>query len=563
MSIDLLIKNGTVIDGSGAPRFMADVAIDKGKVVGIGRLNQRAQQTIDAQGQVVSPGFVDGHTHMDAQIFWDPLGASSCYHGVTSVVMGNCGFTLAPCAEAQADFVFRNLERAEDISREAMLSGITWGWETYPEFMDAIDGLPKGINYAGYIGHSALRTHVMGERAFSEQATEDDLKRMAHEVNSSVAAGAIGFSTSRTPNHITADDRPVASRVADWSEVEYLVKSMGQTGKGIFELAGESPGRNPERIKDYLGRLKALAVESGVPQTWGMFSTRLAPDLWRPYFDLLNETNAAGGRMFAQVHTRALNTLLSFATQMPFDTWDVWKDLRALPLDEQKVRLQDAGLRARLVEVASQPYTGPKVVGVEARPPDWDWLFIMDSMLGEHPRGADVARERGVHPVELLIDLSLEKDMLQFFRQPVANELEDDIIEMIRHPHSVPTFSDSGAHVSQIMDSSLQTHLLAHWVREREALTLEQAVRQITYDTATCWGLHDRGLLRKGMNADVVIFDPQTVAPGMPEVVHDLPAGAKRLRQFAEGISHTIVNGEVVLAHNEPTGALPGELIRC
>jgi len=353
MSVDVLIKNGTVIDGSGSPRFVADVAINEGKIVGIGRLSDKADQTIDAEGQVVSPGFVDGHTHMDAQIFWDPLGASSCYHGVTSVVMGNCGFTLAPCAEAQADFVFRNLERAEDISREAMLKGITWGWETYPQFMDAIEALPKGINYAGYIGHSALRTHVMGERAF----------------------------TSRTPNHITADDRPVASRVAEWSEVEYLVKSMGTTGKGIFELAGESPGRNPDRVNDYLTRLKNLAVESGVPQTWGMFSTRLAPDLWRPYFDLLHETNAAGGRMFAQVHTRALNTLLSFATQMPFDTWDVWKDLRALPLDEQKVKLQDAGLRARLVEVASQPYTGPKVVGVEARPPDWDWLFIMDSML--------------------------------------------------------------------------------------------------------------------------------------------------------------------------------------
>ncbi|MEM7220255.1 MAG: amidohydrolase family protein [Pseudomonadota bacterium] len=563
MSVDLLIKGGTVVDGSGAPGYRADVAVAGGRIVGIGRLNVKARQTVDAEGRVVAPGFVDGHTHMDAQVFWDPLGASSCYHGVTSVVMGNCGFTLAPCAEDQADFVFRNLERAEDISRDAMLSGIRWGWETYPEFMDCVDALPKGINYAGYIGHSALRTHVMGERAFEEQATEDDLAAMARCVVEAVEAGAIGFSTSRTPNHITADDRPVASRVAQWSEVEAIVKAMGATGKGIFEIAGESTGRDPERIREYLDRLRDLAVESGVPQTWGMFSTRVAPDYWRPFFDLLHETNAAGGRMFAQVHTRELNTLLSFATQMPFDKRELWCDLRALPLDEQKARLQDADYRARLVEIANREHTGGKVVGVEARPPDWDWLFVLDSMTGEHPRVADVARERNVDPVELLIDLSLENDMRQFFRQPVANESKADQIEMIKHPHSVPTFSDSGAHVSQIMDSSLQTHLLAYWVREHEELTLEAAVRSITYDTATAWGLHDRGLVRKGLNADLVVFDPQTVAPQMPEVVHDLPAGAKRLRQYADGISHTIVNGEVVLEDNVHTGALPGHLIRC
>ena len=563
MSYDLLIKGGTVVDGSGAPRFRADVGVRDGRIAAIGRLNGRAGRTIDADGQVVAPGFVDGHTHMDAQVFWDPLGASSCYHGVTSVVMGNCGFTLAPCAEAQADFVFRNLERAEDISRDAMQTGITWNWETFPEYLDCVAALPKGINYAGYIGHSALRTHVMGERAFTEQATEDELAAMARAVKEAVAAGAIGFSTSRTPNHITADDRPVASRVAHWSEVEHIVNAMGETGKGIFEIAGESPGRDPERINDYLARLKQLAVTSGVPQTWGMFSLRIAPDFWRPYFKLLEDTQAAGGRMFAQVHTRALNTLLSFATQMPFDTREEWCDLRALPLPEQKARLQDAAYRERLIEIANREHRGPKVVGVEARPPSWDWLFIMDDMLGEHPRVADVARERGMDPVALLIELSLEKDMLQFFRQPIANENEADIIEMIQHPLAVPTFSDSGAHVSQIMDSSLQTHLLAHWVRNEQALSLEQGVRRITFDTASAWGLHDRGLVRKGLNADLVVFDPDTVGPRMPEVVHDLPAGAKRLRQYADGISHTIVNGEVVLEDNRHTGALPGQLIRC
>lgn len=255
MPHDLLIKNGFVVDGSGAPRFAADVAVKDGKIVKIGRINELAKQTLDAQGQVVSPGFVDGHTHMDAQIFWDPLGTCSCYHGVTSVVMGNCGFTLAPCAAADADFVFRNLERAEDLSREAMLAGIDWTWETFPEFMDVVDDLPKGINYASYMGHSALRTYVMGERAFSETATDDDLRAMVKEVKASMAAGAVGFSTSRTYNHLTADDRPVASRIADWNEVSTLVNAMGEVGGGIFEIAGETPGRKPERQREYFERL--------------------------------------------------------------------------------------------------------------------------------------------------------------------------------------------------------------------------------------------------------------------------------------------------------------------
>ncbi|MFB3103814.1 MAG: amidohydrolase family protein, partial [Pseudomonadales bacterium] len=290
MTYDLLVKNGTVIDGSGGARYRADVAVQDGQIVAIGRLNEKAATVIDAEGHVVSPGFVDGHTHMDAQVFWDPIGSCSCYHGVTSVVMGNCGFTLAPCRESEADLVFRNLERAEDISRDAMLAGINWSWETFPEFLDAVDDLPKGINYAGYIGHSALRTYVMGERAFTDLATEDDLKKMCAQVQQAMIAGAVGFSTSRTRNHLTTDGGPVASRIAEWDEVRAIVNAVGETGKGIFEIAGETPGRKPERVRDYFDRLKNLAVESGVTQTWGMFSTRVAPELWRPYFNLLDET---------------------------------------------------------------------------------------------------------------------------------------------------------------------------------------------------------------------------------------------------------------------------------
>ena len=562
MTYDLLIKNGTVVDGSGSPSYRADVAVSGGKIAAIGRINERAKQTIDAEGHVVSPGFVDGHTHMDAQIFWDPIGSCSCYHGVTSVVMGNCGFTLAPCKQEDADMVFRNLERAEDLSRDAMLEGIDWRWETFPEFLDVVDELPKGINYAGYIGHSALRTYVMGERAFADAASEDDVRQMQQLVKQAMHSGAIGFSTSRTFNHLTADDRPVASRLAEWDEVRAIVNAVGETGKGLFEIAGEAPGRDPERIAEYHGRLRDLAVESGVPQTWGMFSVRAAPDLWRPYFDLLDETAAAGGRMFAQVHSRALSSLLSFESNTPFDSWEYWSQFRQLPLAEQAAKMRNPEIITKLVEVASREYTGPRIVGAEARPPEWDYIYPMDDMVYDKPSMAELARAKGVHPVELMIDMALQRDLKMFFRQPIANEDQSQVLDMMKHPRSLITFSDSGAHVSQIMDSSLQTHLLSYWVREKQAMTLEDAVKQITYNTATMWGLHDRGLLREGMAADLVVFDPQTIGARMPDVVHDLPAGAKRLKQTADGILNTVVNGEILLSNNEHSGAVPGRLLR-
>ena len=562
MAYDLLVKNGTVVDGSGSPGYRADVGIIDGKIAAIGRINEGAKQTIDAEGHIVSPGFVDGHTHMDAQIFWDPIGSCSCYHGVTSVVMGNCGFTLAPCKQEDADMVFRNLERAEDLSRDAMLEGIDWRWETFPEFLDVIDELPKGINYAGYIGHSALRTYVMGERAFSDAASEDDVRNMQQLVKQAVQAGAIGFSTSRTFNHLTADDRPVASRIAEWDEVRAIVNAVGETGKGLFEIAGEAPGRDPERIAEYHGRLRDLAVESGVPQTWGMFSVRAAPDLWRPYFDLLDETAAAGGRMFAQVHSRALSSLLSFESNTPFDSWEYWSEFRQLPLTEQAAKMRNPEIKAKLIEIASREYTGPRIVGAEARPPEWNYIYPMDDMVYDKPSMAELARAKGVHPVELMIDMALERDLKMFFRQPIANEDQAQVLDMMKHPRSVITFSDSGAHVSQIMDSSLQTHLLSYWVREKQAMTLEEAIKQITYNTATMWGLHDRGLLREGMAADLVVFDADTIGARMPDVVHDLPAGAKRLKQTADGILNTVVNGEILLTNNEHSGAVPGQLLR-
>ena len=564
MQYDLLIKNGTVVDGSGLPRFQADVAIAEGKITAIGKIRENAREIIDAEGHVVSPGFVDGHTHMDAQVFWDPLGTCSCWHGITSVVMGNCGFSLAPCSEEDKLLVMRNLERAEDISPEAMEAGIKWSWTTYPEYLDAVERLPKGINYSAYIGHSALRTYVMGERAFSEEATPDDLEAMKREVRSAIQAGAAGFTTSRTRNHQTPDGQPVASRLATWDEVRQLVGVLGELNSGVFEIAGEDTGLNPERIQDYCNRLKALAVDTGVPVTFGMFSAPKAPDYWRPFFALADETAEAGGRMFIQVHSRPISVLQSFESVTSFDKLPVWRDIRKLSLAEQEAALRNPDMRQKLVQAANQPpQEGTRAVGAEARAANFKWLFpIMDRAVPPYRSVAEIAAERNQDPVETYIELALDKGLRRFFMQPLTNTHEPSTLEMMQHPRSVITFSDSGAHVSQIMDSSLQTHLLSHWVREKEALTLEEAVRQLSFVPASHWRLAGRGLLREGWNADVVIFDPQTVEPQVPELTHDLPAGARRLKQKANGFLATIVNGEVVLRNNEHTGALPGQLLR-
>ena len=564
MQYDLLIKNGTVVDGSGLPRFQADVAIAEGKIAAIGKIREGAKEIIDAEGHVVSPGFVDGHTHMDAQVFWDPLGTCSCWHGITSVVMGNCGFSLAPCSEEDKLLVMRNLERAEDISPEAMEAGIKWSWTTYPEYLDAVERLPKGINYSAYIGHSALRTYVMGERAFSEEATPDDLKAMKREVRSAIQAGAAGFTTSRTRNHQTPDGQPVASRLATWDEVRHLVGVLGELNSGVFEIAGEDTGLNPDRIQDYCNRLKALAVDTGVPVTFGMFSAPKAPDYWRPFFALADETAAAGGRMFIQVHSRPISVLQSFESVTSFDKLPVWRDIRKLSLTEQEAALRNPDMRQKLVRAANQPpQEGTRAVGAEARAANFKWLFpIMDRAVPPYQSVAEIAAERNQDPVETYIELALDKGLKRFFMQPLTNTHEPSTLEMMQHPRSVITFSDSGAHVSQIMDSSLQTHLLSHWVREKEALTLEDAVHQLSFVPASHWRLAGRGLLREGWNADVVIFDPQTVEPQVPELTHDLPAGARRLKQKANGFLATIVNGEVVLRNNEHTGALPGQLLR-
>jgi len=562
MAHDLLIVNGTVVDGSGGPGRRADVSVSDGRITGVGDLaGEQAQETLDAEGHVVAPGFIDGHTHMDAQVYWDPLGTCSSYHGITSVVMGNCGFTLAPSRASARELVVRNLERAEDISPAAMAAGIEWGFETYPEYMDAVDGLPKGINYSGYVGHSALRTYVMGERAFEEEASADDVEAMKRELAAGMAAGAMGFTTSRTLNHQTSDDRPVASRLANWEEVRALVGVAGAAG-GIFEITNEDAAvESPDAQPEYFGRIETLARESGATIMFGVGSSRHAPESWKPWMGLIDRVSNGDGRMFAQVHSRQFNVVLNFEGQLPFDGLPGWKALRERPRADQLVALRDPETRQRLVHEAHHGEYGD-AVGAEARKPDYDWVLVMGDALGPHARVSDLARERGVDPVELMIDIALETDLGQNFLQPFANEVQEQVLALMKHPRSLVTFSDAGAHVSQISDCSIATHLLGHWVRQEQAVGLEEAVCMLTAQPAAAFGFADRGHVEAGYVADLAIFDPDTVAPEVPRIEHDLPGGARRLVQESRGFLATVVAGEVLLRNGVHTGALPGRLLR-
>ncbi len=567
MGLDLLIRNGTIVDGSGAARYRGDVGIKDGRIVEIGRIRAVAERTLDADGLIVAPGFIDGHTHMDAQVAWDRIGSCSCWHGVTTVIMGNCGFALAPCKPEEREWFARCLTAVEDIPTEAMLAGIDWTWETFPEYLATVDRLPKAINYGAYIGHSALRMYVMGRRALSEKATEDDLARMAEAVKEAIRAGAMGFSSSRATTHVTPDNTPVASRIADWSEVDRLVGAMAELNAGIFQVGPDTSGGEAQRR--FLARLKQVAVETGRPVMFGTISSRQGdkPNPWTYQLEYLDDCAAAGARMWGQTTTRSINAIFSLKSYLPFDVLPVWRALRHLPLDEQKQRLADPATRRQLVaaEADMKPrgnvFQGGGAATTDPRKPDYDNLYAMKSVDWDDPTVAQLSAQRGKHPVEVMIDLVLENDN-QVFVQPLVNEQPDHVLGMLKHPRTLATFSDSGAHVCQEMGSSLQTHMLSYWVRAKQAFTLEEAVRKLTFDNASAWELNDRGLLRTGYRADLVLFDEVRVRPAMPSVETDLPGGARRLVQKAEGIAAVVVNGQVTLENGDATGRMPGALVR-
>ena len=567
MSLDLLIRNGTVVDGSGGPRYRADIGVAGGRIVEIGRIRAPARRTIDADGLIVAPGFIDGHTHMDAQVAWDRLGSCSCWHGVTSVVMGNCGFALAPCKPADREWFARCLTAVEDIPTEAMMAGIDWTWESFPEYLATVERLPKGVNYGMYIGHSALRMYAMGRRGLEETATEDDLALMAHLVAEALKAGALGFSTSRATTHVTPDGTPVASRVAAWEEIDRLVGAMAALDAGIFQIGPDISGGAAQR--EFLARLKRVALESGRPVMFGMLSTRqgVEPNPWDYQLRVMDETVAAGGRMYGQATTRSINAVFSLKSYLPFDVLPGWKAVRSLPLAEQKRRLADPELRARLIaeEAAMKPrdseLQGGGAATTDPRKPDYANLYPMFDVNWDDPSVAELARRRNRHPVEVILDLALENED-RVFVQPLVNESPDDVLGILTHPRTLATFSDSGAHVCQEMGSSLQTHLLSYWVRQKRQFTLEEAVRMLTFDNASAWELPDRGLVRTGYAADLVVFDEATVRPRLPTVETDLPGGARRLVQKADGIAATAVNGVVSIENGAATGESGGQVLK-
>ena len=567
MAHDLVIRGGTVVDGSGKPRFGADVGIKHGRVVEIGRITGQAARILDADGLIVAPGFIDGHTHMDAQVAWDPLGSCSCWHGVTSVVMSNCGFALAPCKPADRDWYARCLSAVEDIPTEAMAAGIDWTWETFPDYLATVERLPKAINYGMYIGHSALRMYVMGKRALSEAATEDDMTHMAAAVRQALEAGALGFSSSRASTHVTPDDTPVASRIAEWQEIDRIMAAMAELDTGIFQV-GPDIGSGP-RHRAFLARLRQLALQFKRPVMFGVLSTRQGedPTSWDYQTKYIDDTVAAGGRMFGQGTTKSINAIFSLKSYLPFDVLPAWRAVRALPMDEQKRRLADPAVRRELIAAEAKMKPRDNVVQgggaatTDPRKPDYANLFAMNGVDWDDPTVADLARARGQHPVEVMLDLSLANDD-QVYIQPIVNESPDDVLGILKHPRTLATFSDSGAHVCQEMGSSLQTHLLSYWVRKRGAFTLEQAIRKLTHDNADAWELKGRGLVREGYQADLVLFEENRIRPCLPTVEKDLPGGARRLVQKAEGIKATLVNGAVAFENGEATGAYFGHVLK-
>ena len=558
MAYDLVIRGGTIIDGSGGPGYRADVGIADGRIVEIGTISGSSSAVnVDADGLVVTPGFVDAHTHMDAQVMWDQLGTSSCWHGVTTVVMGNCGFTLAPVRHGEEDLVVGNLERAEDISATALAAGVDWSWESFADYMAAVDREPKAINYAAQVGHSSLRTWAMGSRAFEGPAGEDEVAEMEAQLRLALQAGAYGFTTSRSLNHKTPADQPVASRLADWTEVERLVRVLGEVNRGVFQLAQEPAALSPDLAEReaYEDRLMRLAIDNDVPIAFGIGATH--------QLEFLKRAEEKGARMVGLAHSRGISVMLSFQTHLPFDRLPTWRQVRAEPLERQRALFRDPDTRRRLINEANNGEYGG-AVGAEARRPNYEHMRVLLRPLPPNPTVAEVARSRRVDPVEAMIDLALEADFDLFFAQPISAARADEnmLLEVMRDPRTVMTFSDSGAHVSQIADASIQTHLLGHWVRQRGDFSLEEAVRMITSAPAAAWGIPDRGLLQPGFAADVNVIDPSTVAPRMAALTHDLPGGARRIVQRADGFKATVVNGALTFSDGDHTGACCGQLLR-
>jgi N-acyl-D-aspartate/D-glutamate deacylase len=551
---DLLIRGGTVVDGSGAPGVPGDLAVRDGRIAALGRVQGDAARTLDATGCVVAPGFIDVHTHYDAQVFWDRMLTISPWHGVTSVVMGNCGFGIAPTRPKHRDLILRTLENVEGMSLDALHAGVgdDWPFETFPEYLDAVERLGTAINLGALVGHTPVRLYVMGEEATEREATEDEIAAMAAIVEDALRAGALGFATSKAATHVGYGGKPVPSRAASLAEIERLADGVGAVGSGVVQA---TIGRGL-----FIAELAGIQRRIRRPVTWtALLAGMLGPDGHRGVLAQHEKLHAEGVEVVPQVACRPLFFEYQWKAPFPFESLPLFKPVSAADAAGKKRIYADPAFRAAFREMAEKALIAGK----------WSDTVITDCpsepALAERTV-ADVARERGVHPVDLALDLGLASGLEARFRVAVLNTDESAVAELLRHPTVVLGLSDAGAHASQLCDACFSTHLLSHWVREKGVLTLEEAVRMLTSRAAEVFGITERGRLRAGLAADVVVFDPATVGCSPLRRVHDQPAGQDRLVSEARGIRAVVVNGVPIREEGRDAvdldGPLPGRLLR-
>jgi N-acyl-D-amino-acid deacylase len=581
---DLKITGGTVVDGTGGDRFQADVAVKDGRIVEIHRrgpgdaaLEGNASETIDATGKLVAPGFVDIHTHYDGQVSWDSSLEPSSGHGVTTVVAGNCGVGFAPVRPGQEDWLIGLMEGVEDIPGTALTEGISWGWETYPEYLDVIEKQEFAIDVGSQIAHGSVRAYAMGERgARNEPATPEDIKAMARIVQEGIEAGALGFSTSRTLGHRAIDGEPVPGTYAAEDELFGLGRAMAAGGRAVFELAPQGvAGEDIIAPKKELEWMQRLGAEIDRPISFGMIQVDAAPDLWREQLDISAAAHAAGSQLYPQIAARPFGMLFGFPGHHAFTHRPTFRRLKAeYERQELATRLADPAVKAAILSEDDLPPDPTKLF-------DNMFALVQYSLgriyaLGDPPdyeptedRAVDkIAAERGDDPLSTLYDLMLEDDatamlMLPFYNYFYGNH--DAIREMLMHPAGVVGLSDGGAHCGMICDASYPTFLLTHWARDRhrgEKLPLEYLVRKQSHDTAQLFGLTDRGVIQTGKKADINVIDMDALTLHPAKMAYDLPAGGQRLVQGASGYNATIVSGVVTRRDSVDTGARPGRLVR-
>jgi len=552
---DVLIRGGTVVDGSGAPARRGDVAIRAGRLAAVGGdVGGEAKLVIDAAERVVAPGFVDIHTHYDAQVLWDRMLTISPWHGVTSAVIGNCGFGLAPTRRQHRDLMLRTLENVEGMSLEALRAGVgtEWPFETFPEFLDAIERRGTAINVGALIGHTPLRMYVLGEESTEREASAAEIAQMRSLVAEALAAGALGFATSHSPTHVGYAGRPVPSRASTFAEIEAIAAALADSPHGVLQA---TVGADL-----FLDQLEAIARQTGKPVSWtALLSDIFGPDGHRGILERSAALQSDGACVVPQVSARPLLFEFQFAAPFPFESWSLFRPVSKADREGKKRIYADPEFRA-----AFRNRQEPTGFGVR-----WDRTEIGDCPADPKLSGRNVralADERGVHPADLALDLALASDLQTRFRAAIANADEGVVAELLAHPAAMLGLSDAGAHTSQLCDAGFSTHLLGHWVRDKGALSLEAAVRLLTARSADIYGIRDRGRLQPGLAADVVVFDPATVGCGALRRVHDLPGGADRLVADAFGIDFVLVNGQIVREHGSDAvaedGPLPGRVLR-